>query len=57
MLADVFAKFQDADNAMECILNAMKETERNEKSIKLRMSKLGLQLPDEYKWTLEVSSI
>ena len=53
-LTAAFAKYRDADNAMECITNEMSSTGRNEKSLKLRMARLGLQLPDEYRWSFEV---
>ncbi len=40
---------------MDCIVNALRAMERTEISLKLRMTKLGLRLPDEYRWTREVS--
>ncbi len=53
-LRDVFIRFKDADNAMDCIVEAFKDSDRNDKSVRLRMTKLGLLLPDESRWTLEV---
>jgi hypothetical protein len=56
-LVRVFDRFKEAENAMVCIAEAMRHTERNERAIKHRMTRLGLVLPDEYKWTPEVSHV
>lgn len=52
-IIEAFEKFKDADNAFECILEAVQDMDRKDTSIKRRMTKLGLKLPDEFEWTLE----